>query len=94
MTKSELVKKISSSTGIDNATTLAVVEAFMNEVKTSLEKGKPVFLRGFGSFMLKHRAMKTARIISKNTTIVVPAHDIPFFKPAKEFTDSVSGKKN
>ena len=94
MTKSELVKRISSSTGIDYATALAVVEAFMAEVKSSLEKKDPVFLRGFGSFILKHRAEKTARNISKNITIIVPEHDIPAFKPAREFIDSISKLKN
>ncbi len=94
MTKSELVKRISSSTGIDYATALAVVEAFMAEVKYSLVNKDPVFLRGFGSFILKHRAEKTARNISKNITIIVPEHDIPAFKPAREFIDSISKLKN
>lgn len=94
MTKSELVKRISSSTGIDYATALAVVEAFMAEVKSSLVNKDPVFLRGFGSFILKHRAEKTARNISKNITIIVPEHDIPAFKPAREFIDSISKLKN
>ena len=86
MTKSELVKQISYSTGIDYATALTVVESFMSEVKSSLANQEPVFLRGFGSFILKHRAEKTARI--------VPEHDIPAFKPAKEFVASISKLKN
>ena len=90
MTKSELAKKISNTTGVDYATSLSVVEAFMFEVKSALEKGEPVYLRGFGSFILKHRAAKTARNISKNTTVVVPEHDIPSFKPAKEFVKAIS----
>ena len=90
MTKSELAKKISNTTGVDYATSLSVVEAFMVEVKSSLEKGEPVYLRGFGSFILKHRAAKTARNISKNTTVIVPEHDIPSFKPAKEFVKAIS----
>lgn len=90
MTKAELAKQISNETGVDYASTLSVIESFMIEVKSSLQKGEPVFLRGFGSFILKHRAEKTARDISKNTTLIVPAHDIPSFKPAKEFVYSVS----
>ena len=94
MTKSELVKQISYSTGIDYATALTVVEAFMYEVKSSLANQEPVFLRGFGSFILKHRAEKAARNISRNTTVIVPEHDIPAFKPAKEFVASISKLKN
>ena len=86
MTKSELVKQISYSTGIDYA--------FMSEVKSSLADQEPVYLRGFGSFILKHRAEKTARNISRNTTVIVPEHDIPAFKPAKEFVASISKMKN
>lgn len=89
MTKSELVKQISNATGVDYATSLSVLEAFMVEVKSSLEKGESVYLRGFGSFILKHRAAKTARNISKNTTVIVPEHDIPSFKPAEEFIGAV-----
>ena len=89
MTKSELVKQISYSTGIDYATALTVVEAFMSEVKSSLADQEPVYLRGFGSFILKHRAEKTARNISKSTTIIIPEHNIPAFKPAKTFMSEV-----
>ena len=63
----------------------------METIKTSMTNGEEVFLRGFGSFIIKHRADKTARDISKNTTVIVPAHDIPAFKPAKEFLDKVNG---
>ena len=94
MTKSELVKQISYTTGVDYATVLTVIEAFMTEVKSSLSNQEPVFLRGFGGFILKHRAAKTARNISRNTTLIVPEHDIPAFKPAKEFVDSISKLKN
>lgn len=84
MTKAELCKSISAKTGCDAQTVLAVVESLMVEVKESLEKGENVYLRGFGSFIVKQRAEKTARNISKNTTVIVPAHNIPAFKPAKE----------
>ena len=87
MTKSEIVKEISARTGIDGKAVLAVVEGFINEVKTSLEEN--VYLRGFGSFIVKKRAQKTARNISKNTTMIIPAHNIPAFKPSDEFLKMV-----
>lgn len=90
MTKAELCKSISAKTGCDVQTVLAVVESLMVEVKESLEKGENVYLRGFGSFIVKQRAEKMARNISKNTTVIVPAHNIPVFKPAKEFVKLVS----
>lgn len=86
MTKAEIVADISNRTGIDKQTVLTAVEAFMESVKASLAQGENVYLRGFGSFILKHRAQKTGRNISKNTTIIIPAHNIPAFKPAKSFT--------
>ncbi len=86
MTKADIVNEISKSTGVDKATVLSTVEAFMETVKDSLSSGENVYLRGFGSFIVKERAEKTARNISKNTTIVIPAHNIPAFKPAKSFT--------
>ena len=89
MTKAEIVNDISKKTGIDKATVLTTVEAFMSSVKGSIENGENVYLRGFGSFILKKRAKKTARNISKNTTIISPEHNIPAFKPAKTFVNSV-----
>lgn len=89
MTKAEIVNNISKKTGIDKATVLTTVEAFMSSVKGSIENGENVYLRGFGSFILKKRAKKTARNISKNTTIIIPEHNIPAFKPAKTFVNSV-----
>lgn len=89
MTKAEIVNDISKKTGIDKATVLTTVEAFMSSVKGSIENGENVCLRGFGSFILKKRAKKTARNISKNTTIIIPEHNIPAFKPAKTFVNSV-----
>ena len=87
MTKAELVSEIASHTGIDKQTVLAVVESFMVQVKDSLKEGENVYLRGFGSFITKKRAAKTARNISKNTTIVIPEHFAPAFKPCKEFLE-------
>lgn len=85
MTKAELVNTIVLETGINKKDVLAIVESLMAEVKNALEREEPVYLRGFGSFIIKHRAEKTARNITKNTTLIVPAHNIPAFKPAKEF---------
>ena len=89
MTKADIVSEISKSTGIDKQTVLSSVESFMEIVKGSLAKGDNVYLRGFGSFVIKKRAQKTARNISKNTTIIIPEHNIPAFRPAKTFTLSV-----
>ena len=83
MTKADIVNEIAKNTGIDKVTVLTTVEAFMETVKESLSKNENVYLRGFGSFIIKQRAEKTARNISKNTTIIIPAHNIPSFKPAK-----------
>lgn len=94
MTKAEIVSEISKSTGIDRANVLETVEKFMEVVKESLTNGENVYLRGFGSFITKTRAKKTARNISANTTITIEAHKIPAFKPAKTFMEDVrnSGK--
>ena len=89
MTKAEIVTKISEKTGLEKAEVLVTIEAFMNEVKNSLQKDENVYLRGFGSFIVKKRAEKTGRNISKNTTIKIPAHNIPAFKPAKVFVNGV-----
>lgn len=90
MTKADIVNEISKKTGVDKATVLTTVEAFMETVKDSLiEREENVYLRGFGSFILKRRAKKTGRNISKNTTIIIDAHNIPAFKPAKGFMDAV-----
>ncbi len=85
MTKQELVSAAAQQTGVERATVSAVVEAFMEQIRNSLTNGESVYLRGFGTFYRKHRAEKKARNISKNTTVVVPAHDIPAFKPSKSF---------
>jgi DNA-binding protein HU-beta len=89
MTKADIVNEISKNTGIEKVTVQKTVEAFMESIKTSLETGSNVYLRGFGSFVVKKRAEKTARNISKNTTIIIPEHFIPSFKPAKTFVSKV-----
>ena len=91
MTKIEIVREIASKTGLSTKYVMLVIESLMDTIKTSMGNGEEVFLRGFGSFIIKHRAEKTARNISQNITVIVPAHDIPAFKPAKEFMDQVKG---
>ena len=89
MTKAELITEIAISTGLDKTTISMVVEKFMSNVKKTMSKGENVYLRGFGSFIIKHRAAKTARNIQKNTTMVIEAHDLPSFKPAKSFVEQM-----
>ena len=92
MTKADIVSNISNELGIDRADVQATVEKFMKEVKISLEKGENVYLRGFGSFIIKTRAEKTGRNISRNVAIKIPAHNIPAFKPAKIFVQVIKSK--
>ena len=94
MTKAEIISKISLKTGVEKITTLAIVESFMNEVMNTVSENESVFLRGFGTFKVKKRAQKTGRNIKKNTTIIIPAHHIPAFKPAKVFVEEVKNKVN
>ncbi|MBO4945151.1 MAG: integration host factor subunit beta [Muribaculaceae bacterium] len=89
MTKADIINEIYKSTGIDKAAVLETVEKFMEIVKDSLAHDENVYLRGFGSFIVKTRAEKTARNISKNTTLIIPEHKIPAFKPAKVFMNEV-----
>ena len=92
MTKADIVNEVSLATGMPKKEVGIVVEAFMDAVKESLLKKKEnVYLRGFGSFNIKRRAAKTARNISKNTTITIPDHDLPCFKPAKSFVEEMKG---
>ncbi len=92
MTKADIINQISSETGLSKKDVAVTVEAFMNVIKGSLLQKENVYLRGFGSFIVKHRAEKTARNISKNTTIVIEAHDFPSFKPAKSFVGKMKGE--
>jgi DNA-binding protein HU-beta len=89
MTKAEIVAEIANKTGIEKVAVQATVEAFMDTLKNSMISGQNVYLRGFGSFIIKKRAEKTGRNISRNTTIIIPAHNIPSFKPAKSFVTKV-----
>lgn len=92
MTKADIVNEVAKATGFEKTQILAVVEEFTNVVKGSLIAGEPVYLRGFGSFIIKHRAQKAARNITRKTTMTIPAHDIPAFKPAKSFVEAVKEK--
>ncbi len=92
MTKAEIVANIANTTGVEKVAVMACVEAFMDSVKASMIKGDNVYLRGFGSFIIKKRKQKTGRNISKNTTIIIPAHNIPAFKPAKSFAVEIKAK--
>ena len=89
MPKADIVSEIAKSTGVEKVQVQAIVEAFMDSIKTSLTQKNNVYLRGFGSFIVKKRAKKVARNISKNTTITIPEHNIPAFKPAKSFAAKV-----
>lgn len=89
MTKADIVNEITKNTGIDKQTVLTAVEAFMETIKDSLAREENVYLRGFGSFVVKKRAQKTARNISKNVTIIIPEHNIPSFKPSKTFMELI-----
>jgi len=92
MTKADIVTNIVEETGLERVEALKAVEAFMTTIKSSLSQGQNVYLRGFGSFVVKERAEKTGRNISKNTAIIIPAHNIPSFKPAKTFVEEVKTK--
>lgn len=92
MTKADIVNEVSKNTGIEKVIVQKTVESMMEAIKDSLSNGNNVYLRGFGSFITKKRAQKTARNISKNTTIIIPEHFIPSFKPAKTFVSSVKDK--
>ena len=89
MTKAEIVNQITDKTGIEKVAVQFVVESLMGTIKNSMIKGENVYLRGLGSFILKQRAEKSGRNISKNTTVKIPAHTIPAFKPCKEFVEAV-----
>ena len=89
MTKADIVNEIAKSTGVEKVMVQTIVEAFMDNVRNSLIENNNVYLRGFGSFIIKKRATKVARNISKNTTITIPEHNIPAFKPAKSFVAMV-----
>lgn len=89
MTKADVIAAISEKTGVEKADVSTTLENFFEVVKENLAKQEPIYIRGFGSFVNKKRAEKVARNISKNTSITIPAHFIPSFKPAKIFVEQV-----
>lgn len=93
MRKADIVSTIAEKTGIPKVDILVALETFFKEVKTSLIEGEPVYVRGFGSFILKKRAAKIGRNIKKNVAVEIPEHFIPAFKPAKEFVHAVKESK-
>lgn len=92
MTKADLISEITEKTGVEKIAVQATVESLMNSIIDAMESGENVYLRGFGSFVIKKRAEKTGRDISKNTTIIIPEHFVPTFKPAKTFVEGVKNK--
>ena len=90
MTKAEIIRKIAEDTGLPQKDVSASIEAFMDEIRNTMAVNKEnVYLRGFGTFIVKRRAKKTARNISKNTTLVIEAHDVPAFKPCRSFVEKM-----
>lgn len=89
MTKADIVNEVAKQTGVEKTTVQTVVEETINSIKESIVKGNPVYLRGFGSFIIKHRAQKAARNITAKTTLTIPEHNIPAFKPSKAFVEKV-----
>src|SRR6266568_328609 len=94
MTKQELAKDISERTGVEKIVAVKTIEAFMQTVRNSMINGQDVFLRGFGTFHVKKRAKKLGRNITKNTSVVIPEHFAPAFKPSKEFINMIKLKKH
>jgi DNA-binding protein HU-beta len=89
VTKAEVIQEIANKTGVDKADVSTTIEAFFKVVKNALSEHENVYFRNFGSFVVKKRAQKVARIISQNKSIVIPEHYIPSFKPAKTFVSKV-----
>ena len=89
MTKAEIVNRINEKTGIEKVAVMAIVEEVMASIKENMANGENVYLRGFGTFHIVERKEKIGRNISKNTSVVIPAHKIPRFKPAKEFKEMI-----
>jgi DNA-binding protein HU-beta len=92
MTKSEIIEQIVATTGIEKPAVTATVKVLMGTIRDAMTKGENIYLRGFGTFLLKKRAEKTGRNITKGTTVKIPAHVIPAFKPAKEFVGVIKTK--
>ena len=93
MTKQDVINQVSERTGLDSLTSRPIIESFFEVVKDALTEGKPIYIRTFGSFILKGRAQKVGRNISQNTAVTIAAHTIPAFKPSLEFTNQVKGQR-
>lgn len=93
MKKADLINMISVKTGVSKVDVLVTIESFFSNVKETLSEGENIYIRGFGSFVTKKRATKIGRNIKKNTAVIIPAHYIPAFKPAREFIDDVKKLK-
>jgi DNA-binding protein HU-beta len=89
MRKADIVSRVAEQTGVPKVDVLVALEAFFKEVKSTLKDGENVYVRGFGSFILKKRAKKIGRNIKKNVAVEIPEHYIPAFKPAKVFADQI-----
>ncbi len=94
MTKADLVKDIAGKTGVEKITVVRTLDALMDTIKTNMIKGENIYLRSFGTFLVKKRATKKARNITKKTEIIIPEHYVPTFKPAKEFAEKIKAKKH
>lgn len=92
MTKAEIINQIVAQTGIEKPAVIIAVEAIMDTIKQTMVKGENIYLRGFGTFLLKKRAEKKGRNITKGTSVKIPAHFVPAFKPCKEFAGAVKTK--
>ncbi|WP_020605865.1 HU family DNA-binding protein [Spirosoma spitsbergense] len=89
MTKQDVINQVSERTGLDSLTSRSIIESFFEVVKESLTEGEPIYIRTFGSFILKRRAPKVGRNINQNTAVTIAAHVVPSFKPSRDFTDQV-----
>jgi DNA-binding protein HU-beta len=94
MRKADLINKISDKTGIPKVDVLVTLETMFREIKSSLAGGENLYIRGFGSFIIKKRAAKIGRNIKKNIAVAIPEHFIPAFKPAKEFVQEIKSSPN
>ena len=93
MRKIEIITNVCNKTNLPKQDTIITIETFLKEIESSLKAGKSIYIRGFGTFMLKKRAKKTGRIILKNKSVEIPEHYIPFFKPSKKFKQIVAKQK-
>lgn len=94
MTKADIVTRISEQTEIDKSEVANIIESFMEVVKDSMSEGNNIYIRGFGTFVNKKRAQKIGRVITKNTSVIIPERYVPKFKPCKEFREQIKNSKS